>query len=181
MGEPRIYLKKGRFCDALRPTCKAQFDLCHRNPSRALSTRCICNAYLAGGHDQKLTTLKFLSVVSQRRRQLFDFGLQRSSGKSKENDASVGEPLVKDKLAEIAVSNEQNPLRSPGDCQDILIGKTRRIIAGDDVHVMAELAKVRNKSEVSALIQKEFHRAASERAPFGGFGETSSPLTISFA
>jgi hypothetical protein len=49
------------------------------------------------------------------------------------------------------------------------------------VNVMPELAKVRNKSEVSALVQKEFHRAASERAPFGGFGETSSPVTISFA
>jgi hypothetical protein len=46
---------------------------------------------------------------------------------------------------------------------------------------MAELAKVRNESEVSALVEKEFHRAASERAPFGGFGETFLPVTISFA
>jgi hypothetical protein len=46
---------------------------------------------------------------------------------------------------------------------------------------MAELAKVRNKSEVSALVEKEFHRATSERAPFGGFGETSSLVTMAWA
>jgi hypothetical protein len=156
-------------------------DRCHRNPSRALSTRSIYNAHPARGHDQKLTALKLLSVVGKRRSQLFDFGLQARPGKAKENDAGVGNSLVKDKLTEIAVGNHQNQSLFPGDCQDILIGKTRRIIAGDDMNVMTELAKVGNQSEVSALIEKEFHRAALERAPFGGFGETSSPVTISFA
>jgi hypothetical protein len=36
---------------------------------------------------------------------------------------------------------------------------------------MSELAKVRNKSEVGALVEQEFHRAASARPPFRGFGE----------
>jgi hypothetical protein len=136
-----------------------------------LGTR-TCNANPARGHDQKLAALKLLSVFSKHRSQLFDFGLQGSPGKSKENDAGVGDPLLKDKFTEIAVGNDQDPP---------LIGKTRRIIAGDNVNVMAELAKVRNKPEVSALVEEEFHRAASERAPFGGFGETSLPVTISFA
>jgi hypothetical protein len=46
---------------------------------------------------------------------------------------------------------------------------------------MAKGAKVGNKAKVGALIKEEFHRAASERAPFGGFGKTSFPVTISFA
>jgi hypothetical protein len=43
---------------------------------------------------------------------------------------------------------------------------------------MAKLTKVGNQSEVSALVEEEFHRATSERTPFGGFGETSSPVTM---
>jgi hypothetical protein len=46
----------------------------------------------------------------------------------------------------------------------ILIGKTRGIVTRDDVNVMSELAKVRNKSEVSALIEQEFYRAAGSVA-----------------
>ena len=57
----------------------------------------------------------------------------------------------------------------------------RRIIARDSGNVMAKVTKVRHQSKVSALVEKEFHRAASERTPFGGFGETSLPVTISFA
>jgi hypothetical protein len=64
--------------------------------------------------------------------------------------------LVEDKLAEIAVGDDQNPSLFPGDCEDVLIGKTRRIVTRDDMNVMSELAKVRNKSEVSALVEEEF-------------------------
>jgi hypothetical protein len=47
---------------------------------------------------------------------------------------------------------------------------------------VAELAKVSNKPEVGALVEQEFHMgAASEVTPFGGFGETSSPVTIALA
>jgi hypothetical protein len=47
---------------------------------------------------------------------------------------------------------------------------------------MAEVAKVGDQSKVGALIEEEFHTSgASERTPFGGFGETSSPVTIAFA
>jgi hypothetical protein len=35
---------------------------------------------------------------------------------------------LEDKLAEIAVGDDQNPFLFPGDFKDILIGKTRRIV-----------------------------------------------------
>src|SRR5918999_1476131 len=88
---------------------------------------------------------------------------------------------MEDKLAEIAVGDDQNPSLFPSDFKDVFIGKTWGIVTRDDMNVMSELAKVRNKSEVGALVEQEFHRAASARPPFGGFGETSSPVTISFA
>jgi hypothetical protein len=47
---------------------------------------------------------------------------------------------------------------------------------------VAEASKVVDKAEISALIEEEFHTSgASERARLGGFGETSSPVTIAFA
>jgi hypothetical protein len=47
---------------------------------------------------------------------------------------------------------------------------------------MAKLAKMGNQPEIGALVEQEFHAGvASDRAPFGGFGETSSPVTIAFA
>ena len=73
------------------------------------------------------------------------------SWEPKENDAGVGESLLEDKLAEIAVGDDQNPLLFPGDFKDVRIGKTRRIVTRDDLNVMSELAKVGNKSEVGAL------------------------------
>jgi hypothetical protein len=51
-----------------------------------LGTRSTCNAYLAGDHDQKLTALKLLSVLSKHPSELFDFALQGSPWKSEEND-----------------------------------------------------------------------------------------------
>jgi hypothetical protein len=47
---------------------------------------------------------------------------------------------------------------------------------------VAELTQMRNEAEVSALVEEEFHTGvASETARFGGFGETSSPVTIALA
>ena len=90
--------------------------------------------------------------------------------------------MVEDKLAEIAVfCDDQDSSLFPGDFKDVFIGKTGRIVTRDGLNVMSKLTKVRNKSEVGALVEQEFHRAASARPPFGGFGETSSPVTISFA
>jgi hypothetical protein len=88
---------------------------------------------------------------------------------------------LEDKLTEIAVDDDQNPSLFPGDFKDVFIGKTRRIVTRDNVNVMSKLTKVRNKPEVGALVEQEFHRAASERTPFGGFGETSSPVTSACA
>jgi hypothetical protein len=46
---------------------------------------------------------------------------------------------------------------------------------------VSEILQVRDKPEISALVEEEFHRAASARPPLGGFGETSSPVTIAWA
>jgi len=53
----------------------------------------------------------------------------------------------------------------PGDGKDILMSKTRKISARDDVNVMPKLSKGRYKSAVGALVEEAFHRVASERAP----------------
>lgn len=112
---------------------------------------------------------------------MIDLDLESGSRKPKEHDAGMGEALVEDQLAEIAVGNQQNPLLLAGDGKDILISQTMRVIARDGRNVVAELAKVGNQSKISALVEQEFHTSeASEAAPFGGFGETSSPVTIAF-
>jgi hypothetical protein len=140
------------------------------------------NPNLAGGHDYEFAILKLIRMFLQHGVEMFDFGLQVSTWESKENDPGVQESLVEDQLAEVAVSNEQNALLVPGYCQDILISKTGRVLAGDSRNVVAKLTKVRDKAEISALVEEEFHTGvASDRAPLGGFGETSSPVTIAFA
>ena len=113
--------------------------------------------------------------------ELFNLGLQGSARKPEEDDAGVGEALLKDELAEIAVGNDQNPSLLPGDCQNILIGKTVWVVTGDGLNVMSERLQVGNQSEISALVKKEVHKVASGRVPLGGFGETSSPARISLA
>jgi hypothetical protein len=51
-------------------------------------------------------------------------------------------------LAEIPIGKEQNALLVPGCRQDILIRKTRRVLARDGRHVMAKRAKVGNQPEI---------------------------------
>jgi hypothetical protein len=47
---------------------------------------------------------------------------------------------------------------------------------------VTELAERGDEAEVGALVEQEPHRGgASEATPFGGLGETSSPVTIAFA
>ena len=96
-----------------------------RSPKSALGTGTIGNANPAGGYHQKRAALEFLSVFIEHPVELFDLSLQGSAWKPKEQDAGVGEVLLEDELPEITVGNDQNPLLGPGDCQDILIGKTR--------------------------------------------------------
>ena len=84
---------------------------------------------------------------------LVDLGLQRGAGKPEEDDAGVGEALLVDQLAKISVGNEENPLRLPGDCQDIFIGKAMWVIPRDGLNVMSERLQVGNQSEVSALVE----------------------------
>src|SRR6266702_161213 len=148
---------------------------------KSLGTRTACNAYPAGSHYQELAALTLLSVFVQYRRELCDLGVQGRTWKPKEHDTSMGKCLVKDQLAKIPVGDDQHTRLFPCDGQDILIRKTRRIMARESGNVMATRTQVRHQSKVSALVEKEFHRAASERTPFGGLGETSLPVTISFA
>ena len=139
------------------------------------------HANLARGHHQECTTFERFSVLLEDGIELVDLSLQVCSWEPKEDDAGMGESLLEDQLAEIAVGDHQHPSLLPGNGQDILIGKTRRIAVRDGRNVMATLAKVGNQPEIGALVEQEIHRLASDRAPFGGFGETSSPVTISFA
>ena len=170
---------------AVNGKCKyGLLTLYKKSPGHGESTlgaRTAGNTNPAGTYHYKRTGLKRLSVFIQHSVELFDFGLQGGAWKAKEDEPSVGEALLKDQLAEIAVCNHQNPLLVPGDGKYILIGKPVGVMAGDGGNVMAEFSKVRNQSEVSALVEEEFHRVASDRAPLGGLGETSSPVTRSLA
>jgi hypothetical protein len=155
--------------------------LCVRHGLVALGARTTGHANLARGHHQERTAFQLVSVFLEYGIEVVDLGVQVGSREPKENDAGVDESLVEDQLAEIAVGDHQHPSLLPGNGQDIRIGKTRRIVARDGLNVVATLAKVGNQSEVGALVEQEVHRAASDRAPFGGLGETSSPVTRSFA
>jgi hypothetical protein len=121
-------------------------------------------------------------MVLQRLIQMFNLALQLSPGKPEKQHAGMAKALMEDQLAEIAISNDQNPLLLSRDRQDVLIRKAMRVVSGDGRNVMAEASKVVDKAEISALVKEEFHTSGtSERAPLGGFGETSSPVTIAFA
>ena len=71
---------------------------------------------------------------------------------------------------------------SPGSGKNLFISETVRVVPGDSCNIVTELAKMGDQPEVSTLIEQELHRGvASETIPFGGFGETASPVTIAFA
>ena len=149
---------------------------------RLLGATSTGNPNVARCHNDELPGRQLLSVFLQRLIQVLDLGLQRGARKSEKQHAGVGKTLVEDQLAEIPVRNDEDPLLPPGNRQDILIGKTMRVIARDSGNVMAEASKVGDQSKVSALIKEEFHTSgASERAPLGGLGETCSPVTIALA
>ena len=48
---------------------------------------------------------------------------------------------MEDQLAEIAISDDQNPLLAQCNRQHVIVRKTRRVIARDGGHVMAEASK----------------------------------------
>jgi hypothetical protein len=111
--------------------------------------------------------------------EMFDFGLQVCPWKPKENDARVEEAPVEDQLAEIAVDNEQNALLVPGDGKDILIGKDHAGSRGRRPKPHGQADEDGQSAGNRRSGRTEFHSVvASDRAPFGGFGETSSPVTI---
>jgi hypothetical protein len=75
-----------------------------------------------------------------------------------------------------------DPLLLAGDRQHVLIRQAMRVILRDGGNVVAGVSKVVDKAEIGALIKEKLHTdGASERAPLGGFGETSSPVTIALA
>jgi hypothetical protein len=59
------------------------------NTQPQLGARTIGNANLTGRNYEELTTLKLLSVFFEHRIEVFNFGLQSSAWKPKENDAGV--------------------------------------------------------------------------------------------
>ena len=96
------------------------------------------NANLAWSHHQEFPELKIVSVFTEHGIEVFDLGLKAGSRETEENDAGVSEFLLEDQFAEIAVGDDQDPLLFAGDCKDILIGKTMRIIARDCLNVVSE-------------------------------------------
>jgi len=121
-------------------------------------------------------------MLLQHHIELVDLGLQGSARQPKEDDAGVRQALVEDQLAEIAIRNYQDALLVAGNRKDILISKAMRVILGDSRDVVTKLTKMRNEAKVSALVEEELNTSgASETARFGGFGETSSPVTIALA
>ena len=144
--------------------------------------RTIGNPDLAGAHDQELAPHKLVSMLLQHGIEVFDLRLQRSAREAEEDDAGVGEALVEDQLAEVAIRNYQNTPLVASDREDILVSETMGMVLGNGGDVMAKLAKMHNETKISALVEEEFHMGvASDRTPFGGLGETSSPVTIAFA
>ena len=69
------------------------------------------------------------------------------------DEAGVGKALLEDKLAEVAIWDNDNPLLVSGDGKYIFIGKPVRIVAGDGANVMAERLQV-GMSRESALWSK---------------------------
>jgi hypothetical protein len=108
------------------------------------------NANVSRRHNDELPGRKLLSVFLQRLIQVLDLGLQRGARKSEKHDAGVLKSLMEDQLAEIAVSNDQDPLLLPCELKNVLIRKTRRVVAGDSGNVVAEASKV-GMSRKSAL------------------------------
>lgn len=94
----------------------------------------------------------------------------------------MGKLLMENQLTEVPVGNHQNALLSRRDGQDISIRKALGVVAGNGGDVVAKAPEVGNEAKVSALVEEEFHTGVtSAAAPFGGLGETSSPVTIAFA
>jgi hypothetical protein len=137
---------------------------------------------LAGRYDHELTSRQLVGVILQCLIQVVDLCLQALSGKPEKQDAGVGKALVENQLTEIAIGNDEDPPFLPGNRQHVLIRKAMRVVSRNGRDVVTVVSKVLDKAKVGALIEEEFHTSgASERAPFGGFGETSSPVTIAFA
>ena len=90
-------------------------------PFEHLGPRSTRNPNLTGAHDHELTGRQLVRVFLQRLIQVFDFGFQLGPGEPEEQNAGVSKALVEDQLTEIAVRNDEDPLLSDGDCQDILI------------------------------------------------------------
>jgi hypothetical protein len=84
---------------------------------------------------------------------VLDLGFETGSRKPEENDASVSQFLLEDQLAEVAVGDDQNSLLFPGYLKDVLVGKTVGEIPRDCLNVVSEILKVRDKPEISALIE----------------------------
>jgi hypothetical protein len=137
---------------------------------------------VAWRHNDELPGRQLLSVLLQRLIQVLNLGLELCPGKPEKQDAGVSKPLMENQLAEIAVSNDQDPMLLPCELKNVLIRQSMRVIAGDSRNIMAKASKMGDQSKVSALIKEKFHTSgASERAPLGGLGETSSPVTIALA
>jgi hypothetical protein len=111
------------------------------------------NADLAWRHHQEFATFKIVGVFAEHGTEVFDLGLQSGSRKPEENDASVRSFLLEDQRAEVAIGDDQDPLLFAGDCKDVFVGETVGEIPRDGLNVVSEILKVRDKPEISALVE----------------------------
>jgi hypothetical protein len=122
-------------------------------PKSSLGPRITGNANPAGAHHHKRTDLNRFSVFIQYLVELFDLNLEGGTGKPEEWDACMGEALLKDQFAEIAVYHNRNPLLVPRHGQHILIGKPRGIIARDGSNVISMRALITGSATLSLFDQ----------------------------
>ena len=115
---------------------------------RLSKPRSACNPNVARRHNEEFSGRQLVSVILQCLIQMLDLGLQLGPGKPEKQDAGLRHSLIEDQLAEIAVGNDQDPLLSPGNRQDVLIRKAMRVIPGDGCNVVAEGSKVVDKAEL---------------------------------
>jgi len=95
------------------------------------------NADLTWGDHQKLAGGEIVRVIGESAVEVIDLGLKISARQPEEQNTGVFKALVVNQLAKIPVGNHKNALFRPGNCQDILISKAMRVVAGDRRYVVS--------------------------------------------
>jgi hypothetical protein len=99
------------------------------------------NANVAGSTTTNFAAANSSGMFPRCLIQVLDLHLQLGIRKPEEQNPSVSKALMEDQLFEIAISNDENPLLAQCNSEDVIIRKTKRVIARDRGHVGAEASK----------------------------------------